>query len=402
MSNLIIACVFKFKNAVWRGLLYNIIYNMTKKDDFRKIIIRWGLCLVVLMTVCFGLGLGQPAFAAKCGGADTSLIECDDSEGGIWHILSLAVDILSIGVGILGVIGILVAGIQFLTSKDNVAQNQKAKTRLFQITIGLAVYAVVFVFVEWLLPGGLLNAQSELANVGSTAQIEEINKIQEEARENATPIDTDSSSGGTGTAGSSSSGGSGSSSGGSGSGSGGSGTSSGGSGSSSGGGASGASDTAWSFAKGSLTYDNVAKTTGYYDLMDKNCSKIGGGDCNRGEAGYRTFCSGFVYNVLRYSGADPDFPMALSGKQMDYMENSSKWDNVTSSVNNDTSKLKAGDVLVRSGHILMITENSKGQLYTAQAALGEFEPKLKKIIGNGRLDNSAGSLSKYKVYRLKG
>ena len=104
--------------------------------------------------------------------------------------------------------------------------------------------------------------------------------------------------------------------------------------------------------------------------------------------------------MVRYSGADPRYPMKLTGKQMEYANGSSRWQNVTNKVNGKTSKLKAGDVLIKSGHTLLITQNSKGQLYTAQAAVGNFEPKTSKLAGGGRLDNSAGNLSKYQVFRI--
>lgn len=104
--------------------------------------------------------------------------------------------------------------------------------------------------------------------------------------------------------------------------------------------------------------------------------------------------------MLRYSGVDPNYPMKLTGKQIEYANKSSRWQNVTGKVGGKTSKLKPGDVLIKNGHTLMIAQNSKGQLYTAQAAVGNFEPKISKLIGNGKLDGSAGNLSNYQVFRI--
>ena len=102
-----------------------------------------------------------PVFAEefnRCGGVDTSIISCSEGgDGGIWHIVHLVVDILSIGVGILGVIGISVVGIQYLTAGPNTEKVTMTKRRLFQIIIGLAAYAVMFAFLQWLLPGGFFN-----------------------------------------------------------------------------------------------------------------------------------------------------------------------------------------------------------------------------------------------------
>ena len=110
----------------------------------------------IICASCF-----TPAFAEefnKCGGVDTSIIQCDEGgDGGIWHIVNLVVDIMSIGVGILGVIGISVVDIQYLTAGPNTEKTTKAKRRLFEIVIGLVAYAIMFAFLQWLLPGGLLN-----------------------------------------------------------------------------------------------------------------------------------------------------------------------------------------------------------------------------------------------------
>ena len=73
-------------------------------------------------------------------------------EDGIMCILNLAVEIISIGVGILGVIGISVSGIQYLTAGGSEEKTRKAKRRIFEIVIGLAAYAVIYFLLKWLLP----------------------------------------------------------------------------------------------------------------------------------------------------------------------------------------------------------------------------------------------------------
>ena len=42
-----------------------------------------------------------------------------------------------------------------MTAKDNAGQMAAAKTRLIAIGIGLATYAVIWAFLQWLLPGGI-------------------------------------------------------------------------------------------------------------------------------------------------------------------------------------------------------------------------------------------------------
>ena len=72
---------------------------------------------------------------------------------GIFKVLSFALDIMTIGIGILAVIGILVVGVQYLTAGDNVGQTEKAKRRMLEIIIGLVIYIVVYGLLKWLLPG---------------------------------------------------------------------------------------------------------------------------------------------------------------------------------------------------------------------------------------------------------
>lgn len=87
---------------------------------------------------------------------------CDDCKGGaIFKILALVIEIMSIGVGILGVIGISIVGIQYLTASGDAAKVQKAKSRLFNIVIGLVAYSVLFALLQFLIPGGVIRDWSE-------------------------------------------------------------------------------------------------------------------------------------------------------------------------------------------------------------------------------------------------
>ncbi len=82
------------------------------------------------------------------------LEECGDRDGSdsIICLLRTAVDILSVGIGILAVIGITIVGIQYLTAGGNEEQTRKAKRRLFEIVIGIVAYVVIYALLQWLLP----------------------------------------------------------------------------------------------------------------------------------------------------------------------------------------------------------------------------------------------------------
>ena len=122
------------------------------------------LLLSILAIVMGGMMLHAPAMAAEeegeCGEGcvKTSILgengcSCDDQEGGeIKRLLWVVVDMMSIGVGILGVLGITIVGIQYLTAGGNEEKTRKAKMRMFEIVIGIALYVVVYALLRWLIP----------------------------------------------------------------------------------------------------------------------------------------------------------------------------------------------------------------------------------------------------------
>lgn len=115
------------------------------------------IAIVVAVACIFGINVPVAAAVGPVGvfgaGKTNVLKSCDvdNGEEGIKCVLELAATILSIGVGILGVIGISVAGIQYLTAGGNEEKTRKAKRRIFEIVIGLAAYAVLHTVLLWLV-----------------------------------------------------------------------------------------------------------------------------------------------------------------------------------------------------------------------------------------------------------
>ena len=94
------------------------------------------------------------------GQVETNFFGCveDDKQGcGVWMVINLGLTILTYGVGIAATIGLVITAILYLTARDDSGQLAKAKTRVFEIVIGLAIYAATWSIVSWLIPGGLLN-----------------------------------------------------------------------------------------------------------------------------------------------------------------------------------------------------------------------------------------------------
>ena len=117
--------------------------------------------IVGAMSMVFGFG-GQTVYAAgNCpeGQVETAILgsdHCydvgDDGKAGILEILNDVIDFMTVGVGILGVIGITWAGLTYLTAGGREEKVRTAKRRMFEIVIGLAVYVLIYAILKWLLP----------------------------------------------------------------------------------------------------------------------------------------------------------------------------------------------------------------------------------------------------------
>ena len=117
----------------------------------------------LMAVVMGGMMLTAPVFAAcspeqiEKGCVSTAILSggcsCDDGQGGeVIRILNLVVSILTIGIGILGVVGITVVGIQYLTAGGSEEKTRKAKRRLFEIVIGLVAYVLIYALLSFLIP----------------------------------------------------------------------------------------------------------------------------------------------------------------------------------------------------------------------------------------------------------
>ena len=121
----------------------------------KKIIAILAIISMSLFSVSGVQALSLPS-TNQFGAVDTAILKnCGSKDGGegVICILDLVLDIMTIGVGILGVVAISIVGIQYLTAGDSEEKVRTAKRRLFEIVIGLAAYAVVYALLTWLVPG---------------------------------------------------------------------------------------------------------------------------------------------------------------------------------------------------------------------------------------------------------
>lgn len=153
---------------------------------FKRIRLRNLIAIAILICLFLVPFVSNCAFAEEESSKD--IVETtffgnlkDDGKGcGVYTVLNTAIDILSIGIGILGVIGITVAGIRYLTAGGNVQQTVKAKRRIFEIIIGLVAYVSIYAVTQWLLPGGKLN--TTVCQTISDEQLAEIRAKEEAAK----------------------------------------------------------------------------------------------------------------------------------------------------------------------------------------------------------------------------
>ncbi len=81
-------------------------------------------------------------------------------------LLLLILKILVYGLGAAATVGVVIAGIQYMTARDNESQVAAAKQRLLNIVIGLVAWAVMWTVMNWLIPGGMtLDTSQSFAEV---------------------------------------------------------------------------------------------------------------------------------------------------------------------------------------------------------------------------------------------
>ncbi len=74
----------------------------------------------------------------------------------IIKLLKTFINFLAAGVGIVAVISLIIAGIQYSTAGDNPTATANAKKRIMNTVIGLLAFMFMWAFLQWLIPGGIL------------------------------------------------------------------------------------------------------------------------------------------------------------------------------------------------------------------------------------------------------
>lgn len=119
---------------------------------------------IITLAAVFALGgllFAGPAVAAECGSVQTSIINCEQDGGstpqetGVWGILLLVINILTAGVGVVAVGGIVYASILYISAGGSGEQTKKALGIIANVVIGVLAYALMYAVLNFLVPGGL-------------------------------------------------------------------------------------------------------------------------------------------------------------------------------------------------------------------------------------------------------
>ena len=132
-----------------------------KKQTVFRIALSVFLALAVFVTPIL---LTSQADAAKCGNLETSIIDCgsgvnnkDNQTSGVWALLLIGINILTALIGIAAVGGIIYGAILYTTSAGESGKVEKAIEVFRNVVIGVVAYALMYVGLNFIIPGGVFN-----------------------------------------------------------------------------------------------------------------------------------------------------------------------------------------------------------------------------------------------------
>jgi len=106
---------------------------------------------------------GTVSSGTGCGGAETSIIKCDaDNSGdlkdnGVWGLLLLAINIMTAGIGVVAVGGIVYGSVLYASAGDKAEQVKKAIGVITNVVIGVFAYIAMYALLQFLIPGGVFS-----------------------------------------------------------------------------------------------------------------------------------------------------------------------------------------------------------------------------------------------------
>ena len=118
-------------------------------------ILNWKVLAVCLAVVFITAPMLLPVAASAAGGQVDVCGGGADCNKFVKDYVNPLIKALTALVGIVAVISIVVAGIQYSASADDPGVVTKAKQRVFNVAIGLVAYIFLLAFLSYLVPGGI-------------------------------------------------------------------------------------------------------------------------------------------------------------------------------------------------------------------------------------------------------
>jgi hypothetical protein len=133
---------------------------------------------IALLVGVNGVLLSHAVSAADCvdssGNKYTSILPCSDAcpdgsastngtcpdgskPNSIWGLLLFVIKILTAGIGIAAVGGVIYGSVLYASAADDPGKLKTAKGIIINVVIGLVAYALMYSFLNFIIPGGLFS-----------------------------------------------------------------------------------------------------------------------------------------------------------------------------------------------------------------------------------------------------
>lgn len=140
--------------------------------DSMKLKQKVSVMVVAALAVLSIYTVAAPIAVADCGDIKTSIIgdgvcgakgtpgainnkSTNAQDNGVWKILIFILQIMTAGVGVLGVAGIVYGAVLYTTAADKAEQTKKAIGVITNVVIGIIAYGLMYLVLNFLIPGGI-------------------------------------------------------------------------------------------------------------------------------------------------------------------------------------------------------------------------------------------------------
>ena len=126
-------------------------------------LIATGLCIVAAMGIYYVILAPFTARALECAALPKSICDAADKKAGssdvsntaIWKLLIWVLNIMIALVGLAATGAIFFAGLLYSSASGNADMIAKAKKIIMNTVIGIVAFALMYLGLNWLIPGGI-------------------------------------------------------------------------------------------------------------------------------------------------------------------------------------------------------------------------------------------------------